>query len=449
MSTNTELKRELGPVMLWGLGVGYVISGMYFGWNLGLPEAGPYGMLLATVMVTIMYVTFTLSYSELACAIPKAGGVFVYADRALGPKLGFLGGVAQIVEFVFAPPAIAAAIGAYLNIKFPDVDTWMFAVGAYVLFTGLNIWGVKLSAIFELVVTVLAVIELLIFAGVTAPHFTFEAFSKNPLPNGWGGAFAAIPFAIWFYLAIEGLANVAEETHNPQRNISIGFGSAMGTLVMLAFLTFFCSVGVNGWETVVFEPGSTEPSDSPLPLAMAHLLGRESFLFTLLINVGLLGLIASFHGIILVAGRATFEFGRVGYAPKFLGRTHPTRKTPAAALILNMLVGFGALMSGRTGDIITMAVFGALTLYVVSMLSLFALRRKEPDLARPYRAPFYPWIPGVALALALVSLVALTYHNHQIALLYGAILTLAFGWFFLVVPKERRQGLNTLGDDHK
>jgi ethanolamine permease len=223
----------------------------------------------------------------------------------------------------------------------------------------------------------------------------------------------------------------------------------MGTLVMLAFLTFFCSVGVNGWETVVFEPGSTEPSDSPLPLAMAHLLGRESFLFTLLINVGLLGLIASFHGIILVAGRATFEFGRVGYAPKFLGRTHPTRKTPAAALILNMLVGFAALMSGRTGDIITMAVFGALTLYVVSMLSLFALRRKEPDLARPYRAPFYPWIPGVALALALVSLVALTYHNHQIALLYGAILTLAFGWFFLVVPKERRQGLNTLGDDHK
>ena len=80
MATNTELKRELGPLMLWGLGVGYVISGMYFGWNLGLPEAGPYGMLLATVMVTIMYVTFTLSYSELACAIPKAGGVFVYAD---------------------------------------------------------------------------------------------------------------------------------------------------------------------------------------------------------------------------------------------------------------------------------------------------------------------------------------------------------------------------------
>ena len=446
MSTNGELKRELGPLMLWGLGVGYVISGMYFGWNLGLPEGGPYGMLLATVMVTIMYVAFTLSYSELACAIPKAGGVFVYAHRALGPGIGFLGGTAQIVEFVFAPPAIAAAIGAYLNIKFPGVDTLIFAMAAYMIFTGLNIWGVKLSAIFELVVTVLAVIELLIFAGVTGPHFSFESFSQNPLPNGWGGAFAAIPFAIWFYLAIEGLANVAEETHNPQRNISIGFGSAMGTLVMLAFLTFFCAVGVNGWETVVYEPGSTEASDSPLPLAMGHLMGRDTFLFGLLINVGLLGLVASFHGIILVAGCATFEMGRVGYAPRFLGRTLANRKTPAAALLLNMLVGFGALLSGRTGEIITMAVFGALTLYAVSMISLFALRRKEPDLARPYRAPCYPLIPGTALAFSLVCLVALTYHNPKIALLYSTILCLALGWFYLVVPKETRQRRHTFGD---
>jgi len=434
-------------VMLWGLGVGYVISGMYFGWNLGLLEGGPYGMALATVMVTVMYVAFTLSYSELACAIPKAGGVFVYADRALGPGLGFLGGTAQIVEFVFAPPAIAAAIGAYLNIKFPGVDTLVFAVAAYGLFTGMNMWGVKLSAIFELVITVLAVIELLIFAGVTGPQFSLEAFTTNPLPNGWGGAFAAIPFAIWFYLAIEGVANVAEETHNPQRNISIGFGSAMGTLVCLACLTFFSAVGVNGWETVVFEAGSQETSDSPLPLAMAHVVGRDSFMFGLLINVGLLGLVASFHGIILVAGRATFEFGRVGYAPRFLGKTLRHRKTPAAALLLNMVVGFVALLSGRTGEIITMAVFGALTLYIVAMAALFALRKREPHLLRPYRVPGYPLIPALALCLAVVCLVALTYHNPRIALVYGGILALAFGWFYLAIPKQLRQGQHTFGED--
>ncbi len=440
MSNDSDLKKELGPLMLWGLGVGYVISGMYFGWNLGLPEGGPYGMMLATVVVTIMYVTFTLSYSELACAIPRAGGVFVYAKRALGPRMGFLGGVVQIVEFVFAPPAIAAAIGAYLNIKFPSVDTLVFAVGAYIAFTGLNIWGVKISAMFELVITVLAVIELLIFAGVTAPEFSAEAFTRNPLPHGWGGALAAIPFAIWFYLAIEGIANVAEETHNPQRNIRIGFGSAMGTLVFLAFLTFFSAVGVNGWETVVYAAGSSEASDSPLPLAMEHLLGRDSFLFDLLVNVGLLGLIASFHGIILAAGRATFEMGRVGYAPRFLGRTLANRKTPAAALVVNMFLGFGALLTGRTGEIITLAVFGALMLYVISMLSVFALRTKEPELTRPYRTPAYPWVPAIALAIALVCLVAMIYHNPGVALVFGSILGLAFTWFSLTQPNPSNDG---------
>ena len=106
-SSQTEpgkLRRTLGPVMLWGLGVGYVISGEYFGWNLGLPLGGTWGMLVATIIITVMYVAFTLSYAELACAMPKAGGVFVYAQRALGPFWGFQAGLVQVVEFVFAPP---------------------------------------------------------------------------------------------------------------------------------------------------------------------------------------------------------------------------------------------------------------------------------------------------------------------------------------------------------
>ena len=166
-----QLERSLGPLMIWGLGVGYVISGEYFGWNLGLEHGGPYGMLVATAIVTVMYVAFVLSYAEVACAIPRAGGVFVYADRAFGKDVGFLAGVAQLIEFVFAPPAIAFAIGAYFQNYMPGVPILVLAVGAYVTFTALNIWGVKHSAIFELVITVLAVGELLIFTGVTLPHF--------------------------------------------------------------------------------------------------------------------------------------------------------------------------------------------------------------------------------------------------------------------------------------
>lgn len=403
--------------MLWGLGVGYVISGMYFGWNLGLQEGGTLGLAVATFFIIILYVTFTFSYSELACAIPKAGGAFDYAHRALGKDLGFIAGIAQSVEFIFAPPAIAFAIGAYFNLFLPTLPVLAIAIFAYVVFTALNVYGVKSAAMFELVITVLAVGELLLFAGLTLPHFEWSHLEQNALPNGWKGIFAAIPFAIWFFLAIEGVANVAEEAVNPQRTILIGFGSAILTLVILCLLTFNASVGVAGWEAIVYKADGTT-SDSPLPLALGYIVGDNNIFYHLLITVGLFGLIASFHGIILVAGRSTFEFGRVRYAPAFLGKVNSRFRTPANALLINMGIGVLALLTGKTGDIITMSVFGALTLYIISMVALLRLRKKEPDLHRPFKVPLFPAFPYAALVIASVSLVAMAIYNQQIAGIY-------------------------------
>lgn len=417
-NSEAKLERTLGPLMLWGLGVGYVISGEYFGWNLGLAEGGTYGMLGATILVSILYFSFVFSYAELSCALPKAGGAFVYATAAFGEKVGFLIGLAQLVEFVFAPPAIAFAIGAYFNIFLPQVPALAIAVGAYLLFTALNIYGVKQSALFELAITILAVGELLLFAGLTLPHFSWAQFAAEPLieGRGWWGVWPAIPFAIWFYLAIEGVANVAEEARNPQRDVLLGFGSAILTLLCLALLTFFASVGVGGWRAIVFVEGVAV--DKPLPLALGQVMGASHPLYHLLIGIGLLGLVASFHGIILAAGRATLEFGREGYLPSVFGRTLKERHTPAAALILNMLLGFLALATGKTGEIIVMSVLGALTLYAGSMLALIALRKKKPDLGRPYKVPLYPILPVLALVLSLVCLGAVVFYNLKIALLY-------------------------------
>lgn len=424
-----ELKRTLGPVMLWGLGVGYVISGEYFGWNLGLPLGGTYGMLAATLVVTVMYVTFILSYTELACAIPRAGGAFVYCARAFGPLGGCLGGLAQAVEFIFAPPAIAMAIAAYIGQRFPGVSPEWIAVLAYATFTALNAWGVKQAAVFELVVTVLAVAELLLFIGITIPSFSVEAFTLEPLPNGWGGAFACLPFAIWFYLAIEGVANAAEEARDPQKDVARGFGSAMATLVVLALLVFFSATGVGGWRRIVFAPGSTEASDAPLPLALAQVVGEDSALYALLLGVGLLGLIASFHGILLAAARATLELGRSGYAPAGLGRVHASSGTPRVALVVNMALGIVAILSGRTGEIITLACFGAVSLYVLSMLALLRLRRTEPTLERPFKAIAYPVFPVVALVLAALCLLAMTWTSPQIAAVYAALVALGVVYY--------------------
>ena len=101
-NTPAQLERSLGPLMLWGLGVGYVISGMYFGWNLGLPHGGTLGFAIATLIIMVMYVCFTFCYCEMAIAIPKAGGAFDYAKKAFGDDVGFLTGMAQNIEFIFA-----------------------------------------------------------------------------------------------------------------------------------------------------------------------------------------------------------------------------------------------------------------------------------------------------------------------------------------------------------
>ena len=422
--------------MLWGLGVGYVISGMYFGWNLGLEKGGTLGLAIATFFIIILYVCFTFSYSELACSIPKAGGAFDYANRALGNNLGFIAGMAQNVEFIFAPPAIAFAIGAYFHLFFPQFSIMSVAIIVYVLFTALNIYGVKAAALFELVITILAVGELLLFAGITLPHFQMKNLQVDAFPHGWEGVFSAIPFAIWFFLAIEGVANVAEETINPQRTILLGFGSAILTLVVLCILTFISSIGVAGWKAIVYNADGSA-SDSPLPLALGQIVSTNHLLFHLLITIGLFGLVASFHGIILAAGRSTFEFGRVKFAPSFLGKIHPRFHTPANALLVNMLIGFVALFTKKTAEIITISVFGALTLYIVSMISLIQLRRKEPTLSRPFKVPFYPAFPLMALIIASFSFVALTIYNLKLSLIYLLIMGGSYILFKLLYEPNR------------
>jgi ethanolamine permease len=421
--------------MLWGLGVGYVISGMYFGWNLGLEQGGTLGLAIATGFIIVLYITFTFSYTELACAIPKAGGVFDYATRGINKDIGFIAGMAQIIEFVFAPPAIAAAIGAYFHIFFPQLPVTTIAIGAYIIFTALNIYGVKAAAAFELIITILAVFELLLFAGITFPHFEAANLQQDAFPNGWKGVWAAIPFAIWFFLGLEGVANVAEETIRPQRNVLLGFGSALFTLVVLCVLVFLSSVGVAGWQAIVYPAPGAAASDSPLPLALSKITGNSGWLYHLLITIGLMGLVASFHGIILAASRATFEFGRVGYIPKACGNIHAKFKTPANALLVNMVAGIIALLTGKTGELITIACFGALTLYIVAMVTVLALRKKEPQLERPFAVPLYPYFPVIALVIASVSMIAMITLNIKLAGIYFLILGLAYIWFHFFVKR--------------
>lgn len=439
-----KLKPTLGTIHLWGIAVGLVISGEYFGWSYGWGVAGTLGFLVTTALIALMYTCFIFSFTELTTAIPHAGGPFAYSRRAFGETGGLIAGMATLIEFVFAPPAIAMAIGAYLNVQFPDLNPKYAAVGAYIIFMTLNILGVKLAAMFELVVTVLAVLELLVFMGVVAPGFSVANFAANGWSGGehfglpaLSGIFAAIPFAIWFFLAIEGAAMAAEEAKDPKRTIPKAYISGILTLVILAIGVMLLAGGAGDWRKL-------SDINDPLPQAMKMVVGENSGWMHMLVWIGLFGLVASFHGIILGYSRQFFALSRAGYLPAGLAKLSRFQ-TPHRAIIAGGLIGIAAIFSDSwinlqgmtlTAAMITMAVFGAIVMYIMSMLSLFRLRRTAPELERTFRAPGYPIVPGIALVLAVVCLIAMLWFNALIGALFVAFMVA--GYIYFLMTKNQR-----------
>jgi ethanolamine permease len=448
-----RLKPVLGTLQLWGIAVGLVISGEYFGWSFGWASAGTLGFTITTLFVAAMYVCFIFSFTELTTSIPQAGGPFAYSKRAFGPTGGYLAGAATLIEFVFAPPAIALAIGAYLNVQFSSIDPKMAAVGAYLIFMALNILGVRIAATFELVITVIAIFELLVFMGVVSPGFSMANFVKG----GWSGQdsfslaaipgiFTAIPFAIWFFLAIEGVAMAAEEAKDPKRSIPIAYITGILTLVVLAIGVMLFAGGSGDWTKLA-------NINDPLPQAMKMIVGENSGWLHMLVWLGLFGLVASFHGIIIGYSRQIFALSREAYLPGYFAKVHPRFKTPHRAIIAGGVIGIAAIYSDElikiggltlTANIVTMAVFGAILMYIMSMLSLFKLRRAEPNMARPFIAPFFPVMPAFALAAACVCMITMIYYNPLIFGLFLVFLALGYGYFMLT-SSHRAQAVHTAG----
>jgi ethanolamine permease len=423
-----HLSKKLGPFKLWGLGVGYVIAGMFFGWSHGLVQGGVYGLLIATFLMILMYFCFVFSYCELCTIEPDAGGVFVYAHRAFGRGVGYVAGLLQIIEFVFAAPAISLAIAAGLEFFFAIHHPFLIASLCYLTFTTVNIMGINLSARIELIFSFIAVIALSAFFMVSAPHFNPSFLSEDKSSLTALKIFAAIPFAMWFFLGIEGLANVSEETINPQKNMTYGFISAMTTLAILAVLTLLLSVGIGGWQKVVYSDVTSLTSDMPISIALSQIIPLDSVAFKGIVIGGLIGLLASFHGLMLVASRALYKFSLDGFLWARTGELSRKYHTPVNALIINSLIGCIAVYSGKTELLIIISGLAALCCYVICSLSMIRLRLKKPELKRPFRAPFFPVVPLVALLISSLSVLALSYVYPSISFLF--FLTVLVLWLY-------------------
>ncbi|KQY60512.1 ethanolamine transporter [Aeromicrobium sp. Root495] len=421
-------KGSAGWLLLAGLGVSYVVSGDYSGWNFGLAEGGFGGLLIASVLVASMYLALVLGMAELSSALPAAGGGYTFARRALGPWGGFATGTAILIEYAIAPAAIATFIGAYVESLgiFGITDGWWVYLAVYVLFIGVHLAGVGEALKVMFVITSVALLGLVVFAVAALADFdvsnltdiaaTDAAGSSEFLPFGYLGIWSALPFAIWFFLAIEGVPLAAEETADPEKNVPRGIIAAMGVLLVTCALSLVLATGAGGAEMI-------SGSGNPLVEALSNDAAAKVVNY-----IGLAGLVASFFSIIYAYSRQLFALSRAGYLPTSLSVTNG-RKAPTLALVVPGLIGFVLTFTGEGALLLNMAVFGAALSYVLIMVSHIVLRVRQPDMPRPYRTPGGVATTGFALVVAVLSVIA-TFIVDSTAALWCLAVFAAFMAYF-------------------
>ncbi len=433
-------KRQLekgvaGWLLLAGLGVAYVISGDFAGWNFGLGQGGWGGLVVATFLMATMYLFMVLGLAELSSTISTTGGGYAFARRAMGPWGGFLTGTAILIEYAIAPAAIANFIGAYVN-SLVGWNGWYIYLFFYAIFVGLHLWGVGEALKLMFAITAVAVFALIVFVVAAAVKFdpsnlndipvdTTAAGASSFLPFGYIGIWAALPYAIWFFLAVEGVPLAAEESKNPARDMPRGIIGAMLALILFAGVILVVAPGAAGSN---FLQESGNPLVEALESPAAY--GGQNLVSGFVNIVGLLGLIASFFSIIYAYSRQTFALSRAGYLPRILSVTG-SRKTPTLALIVPGIIGFIMAVLNQGDLLILVAVFGATISYILMTASHIILRFKEPELARPYRTPGGVVTTGIAFVLACVALVAGFLVDVRVSVITAIVYVIAIAYFGL------------------
>lgn len=438
------LHKPLGTLQIWALGVGAVITGEYFGWNGGLGVAGPLGMLIATLFVCVLYLLWVMALLELSVAMPFAGGPLAYGRRAVGPWLGFVMGWSMFLECLFAAIGTAIATGGYLyfllSLLFDglpkELTTTLAALVTVAVFASLQCVGVKQQARIMEWMTYGAIVGLVWFWIAAWPGVRIERIWTEPLlPFGWLGVVKAIPFAIWWLVIIESVALAAEEAHEPHHSLPRGLLLAQLTLIVLVVLTwFFASAAGTDWRRTGDGVNNLYPLATvyqevwPGAQHRPHMLG-----FSL---IALCGMVASYNGMLFAISRQSFSMGRAGYLPETLGRLHSRRRTPhVSILVWSLVIAAFVVWSYFQPKAVEVSVLtcnlAALVWYVLAMVCLILLRRREPEMHRPYRVPLFPLIPFAVIAMSLVAAVIYGWMQEPIVLWLTVIMyALGLAWYF-------------------
>jgi APA family basic amino acid/polyamine antiporter len=391
-----------------------------------------------------------LAVAELSAAMPGSGGQYVFLRAAFGPVLGFLFGWTYFFAInTGVTAAVAVAFGKHVGVFVPGIDeatvvaqlgglrftsAQVVALGVMLVLTVLNVRGLRTGALVQNVFTVAKVAAIVLLVGLTlALGGRAAAAPSEPALLGRQGVelgllaalAVAMSKALFAYDAWYTAALAAEEVREPEKNLprALIFGTLGVTAVYLS------AVGVYMWLVPATEMARV-PDNRIAAFAAGRLLGPAGEGF-----IALAILVSTFgcaNGLVLSGARVVYAMARDGLFFPGIAKIHPGHHTPANALWLQGAVGCVLGLTGSYSDLLTMTAFSSLLFNTLTVLALFVLRRKQPDLPRPYRTWGYPWTPAAYVAVSLFFLAFILKgdpRNAGLGLALTALGVPAYAWF--------------------
>jgi len=434
----TRFLRVLGRKEVLALAFGAMI-----GWSwvvlsgTWIDSAGTVGAILAFLLGGAAMLLIGLTYAELASALPFAGGEHVYSDRALGAGASFICTWAIVLGYVSVVSFEAVALPTVLDSLVPGLDKiylWQIAgwdvylswvltgvVGA-VLMTTLNVLGVRMVALVQTVVVLAILIVGVLF--VSGALFTGEIGNMQPLmKDGFSGMTLVLVMVPFMFVGFDTIPQAAEEIDLPFRDI----GAVLMLSVALAIIWYGLIVlGVG----LVLDAASIADSDVVTAAANARIYGELGA--TVLLIAGLAGIITSWNAFILGGSRAIYALARAGLLPEFLGRLHPSYHTPKNAILLIGGLSIIGPFFGRPALVwvVDAGGLGIVIAYAMVAWSFLVLRKKEPELERPYKVPYGKLVGSLALVLS-IGLGLLYLPGSPAALLWPQEWGIVIAWIVL------------------
>jgi APA family basic amino acid/polyamine antiporter len=422
ISEQHTLRRDL---TVWGaisIVIGTVIgSGIFLVPKDMILAVGSPAMLFAVwIFGGVLTLFGALTYAELAAALPEAGGEYVYLREAYGPFFGFIYGWTQTWVAKSASIAtLATAFFTYLANFRPELDgilyTLQLPIGpgggpldirygqllamGVILFLGfVNYFGVKVGGRVQIAVTILKV--LLIFAIIAVGLGSGKGSASNytssiPVVGGVSGFFAALVAALWAYDGWNNLGMVSSEVKNPQRNLPLAIVG--GTLAVIAIYLL-----TNVAYFYVLSAREVSGADRVASEMMRKIMGSGGAGAVSL--AAMISIFAALNGSILSGSRVPYALARDGLFFRSVARVHPLFRTPSVSIVLLSVWSAILVLSGRYKELYTLVIFPSWILYTMAAASVMVLRRKRPELSRPYKVIGYPFVPIVFVLVAITLL---------------------------------------------